>query len=108
NRLDAEAQSIDAGAAVLREARGGHGFRVRLERHLAIGGDVERFFAGRDDAGNLGGLEERGRPAAEVDRIGGLSYLSRLSCPSCPSFLSCPSCRYYFRRQRIDLPRLQS
>ena len=56
-RLDAEAQSIDAGVAVLRQARGGDGFRVGLEGDFTIGGDVERRFARGDDAGNLRRLE---------------------------------------------------
>ena len=45
-RLDAEAQTIDARRAVARQPLGRDGFGIRFERDLAIGGDVERSSAG--------------------------------------------------------------
>ena len=42
-RLDAEAQTVDAGRAVAREAVGRDGFGIGFERDFAIGGDVERL-----------------------------------------------------------------
>ena len=68
-RLDAEAQAVDARVAIRRKPRLGDRFGVRFERDLAIGGDVERRSRRRDDARDLLRLEERRRPAAEVDRV---------------------------------------
>jgi len=69
-RLHAEAETVDARAAIRREPRLGHRLGIRLERDLAVGREVERRLAGRDDPRDLLGLEQRGCPAPEEDRIG--------------------------------------
>ena len=56
-----------------REPRFGHRFRVGLQRHFGVGGDVERRATRGDDARDLVGLEQRRRAAAEIDRVGGRS-----------------------------------
>ena len=68
-RLHAETDAIHAGAPVCREPRLGHRLGVRLHRDLAARRDVEGRRAGADDPRDLVGLEERRRPAAEVDRV---------------------------------------
>src|SRR2546425_7435916 len=58
-RLDAEAETIDAGVTIGGKPRLGHALRIRFEGHLAVGSDDECLFASRDDPGDLGWLEER-------------------------------------------------
>src|SRR5205823_2016990 len=72
--------------------------RVRLERNLAIVGDIERVVARADDASDFVGLEQRRRAAAEVDRVGAAFLIRGAGLYACLPNL---------RDQRIDVPLLQ-
>ena len=69
-RLHAKAQSIDAGAPERGEPRLGDRLGIGFHRDFAILRHVEGGLAGLDDPRDLAGLEERRRPAAEIDRVG--------------------------------------
>jgi len=68
--LHAEADAVDACLPVARETGQVDGFGICFERDFAVLGDVERGLAGGNDAPDFVRLEQRRRPAAEVDGVG--------------------------------------
>ena len=96
-RLDAEAQTVDAGRAERRQLRLVDGFGIGFERDFGVGRDIERLAAGRDDARDLVRLEQRRRAAAE-----------ERSCPPFSACLPVPArsspCRRDLAEQRLDVP----
>src|SRR5262245_50021931 len=68
-RLDAEAQSIDTGVAKTFQSVPLDGFGIRLDRDFTVGIDSESIANNPDDGGDLGRIEQRRRPAAEIDRV---------------------------------------
>ena len=85
--LRAEADAIDAGGEPGGGLFPGDGFGIGLERRLRAGrtgsegrrsqiGRAKLRVHGVEDAGEVGGIEEAGRAAAEVDGVGG--YFFRL------------------------------
>jgi hypothetical protein len=72
-RLDTEAHARDAGVAELRHPLGRDRLRIRLEGHLCVRCHGEAPAAGRNEARDLGRLEQRWCAAAEEDRVGGRS-----------------------------------
>jgi hypothetical protein len=68
--LNADAQPVDAGAPERRQPSLGDRLRVGFHRDFAVRRHVERVFARLDDPRDLPGLEQRRRPAAEIDRVG--------------------------------------
>jgi hypothetical protein len=68
-RLDADAQPVDAEGPKRGERFPGDGAGIGLERDLGFGGDVEGFAQVGEDSLDLARREERRRSAAEVDRL---------------------------------------
>src|SRR5206468_104408 len=66
-RLRSDREPVDARSAEVTEAFGVGGARVCLEGDFGAAGDVE----GVDDSRDERGLPQRGRAAAEVDRLRG-------------------------------------
>ncbi len=83
-RLDAEAQTIDTGAAKLFQARLRNGFRVCFEGDFGVGGERHGRPSRVDDRAHIGWAEQRWRAAAEVQGVRGEGrpslYLTHHGC----------------------------
>jgi hypothetical protein len=70
-RLDAEADAVDAGRAQTAQLVAVDGPRIRLERDLGAVRQRPQVARGGEQIGDGRRREERGRPAAEEDRLDG-------------------------------------
>src|SRR5688572_5030243 len=68
-RLHTEADAVDAGTAKRGEAFRRGGFWIRLERDLRVHGDIEGLATRRDQALDLGGIEQRRRAPSEENGV---------------------------------------
>jgi hypothetical protein len=87
-RLDADAQPVDAEGPKRGKRFPGNGAGIDLECGLGFGGDVEGFAQVGEDSLDLARCEERRRSAAEVDRL----IRSRVETVSLQEDLA-PQCR---------------